>query len=79
MQDADALDPFRLERGDRLVNQAECRNHEGDALALSESASNNVRSDDSLAGAGRERKHWPPVTSSDGLPQSLQGTLLMWT
>ena len=54
LHDADAVDPFRLEGGDRLVNEAECRNDEGDALALSEGAPNDVRRDDGLAGAGRE-------------------------
>ena len=43
LHDADAVNAFCLERRDGLVNQAERRNRESDALSLVERALNDVR------------------------------------
>ncbi len=65
LHDSDAFDRFGLECRNGLVNEGERGNHERDTPAFGEGSSNDVRSDDRLAGAGRKLKHWPPVTGCE--------------
>ena len=61
LQDADRANALGLEGRDRLVDQADCRHGEGDALSLVQGALDDVRGRQRLAEAGRRLQHRPPA------------------
>ena len=74
---ADLEDPILAEPLHRLVDQGQRRHGEDDSLVLAPSHVHDGGGDDGLAAAGGGLHHWPALAGAQGLPQFIDGALLV--